>query len=436
MRNFDKLAQFLWEKEKVRLDRKCWKGKKIGNPKTKLKGGVRVNNCVPKESVAGQPNSRYKILSSFAELPDTPPHGFWVSNDNKFAVVPAREQHILVLEKLFRIYRESEATERGFVKISKSYSDTYEISYSPRKASSSTINLAKDIAKFYNMTVTGDHRTHFSNSIASLPNPVDTTLTENTTKLFKEFYSRVTAANGSQKDTDYAVTAEGEYSSSGGDNTTQGSTSVDNIGFKNNGPTFTVEKKQRDKAIDASINFLEKLKKTGIPVEQEKIEQLLSQLQKMADSLFNVGIEPVDIIATIKNPRMAERYLITGPSAPGGGGRGALKDLIDIKSGLLADDESNPGGADVTADIENIDLNTVPAFNDPNNGKDQPEGALEENFKDGKNPGRKGLAKRMKVPTKASVSMLRSIAKNSSGEKARMAHWMANMKAGKAKKKK
>jgi hypothetical protein len=34
--------------EKVRLDPKCWKGKKIGNPKTKMKGGVRVNNCVPK----------------------------------------------------------------------------------------------------------------------------------------------------------------------------------------------------------------------------------------------------------------------------------------------------------------------------------------------------------------------------------------------------
>ncbi len=33
--------------EKVRLDPKCWKGKKIGNPKTKMKGGVRVNNCVP-----------------------------------------------------------------------------------------------------------------------------------------------------------------------------------------------------------------------------------------------------------------------------------------------------------------------------------------------------------------------------------------------------
>jgi hypothetical protein len=59
-----------------------------------------------------------------------------------------------------------------------------------------------------------------------------------------------------------------------------------------------------------------------------------------------------------------------------------------------------------------------------------------ENFADGKKPGRKGLAKRSGVNTKASVSSLRKTAKNSSGEKARMAHWLANMKAGRAKKNK
>jgi hypothetical protein len=59
---------------------------------------------------------------------------------------------------------------------------------------------------------------------------------------------------------------------------------------------------------------------------------------------------------------------------------------------------------------------------------------LLENFADGKNPGRKGLAKRSGVNTKASVSDLRKTAKHSTGEKARMAHWLANMKAGKAKK--
>jgi hypothetical protein len=58
---------------------------------------------------------------------------------------------------------------------------------------------------------------------------------------------------------------------------------------------------------------------------------------------------------------------------------------------------------------------------------------MNENFADGKNPGRKGLAKRMGVNTKASVSSLRKTAKNSSGERQRMAHWLANMKAGRKK---
>ena len=44
--------------EKVRLDPKCWTGKKIGNPKTKMKGGVRVNNCVPAESVTEMDKSQ------------------------------------------------------------------------------------------------------------------------------------------------------------------------------------------------------------------------------------------------------------------------------------------------------------------------------------------------------------------------------------------
>ena len=56
----------IYTEEKVRLDPKCWKGKKIGNPKTKMKGGVRVNNCVPAESVSeGQQMGEYgRVLSA------------------------------------------------------------------------------------------------------------------------------------------------------------------------------------------------------------------------------------------------------------------------------------------------------------------------------------------------------------------------------------
>jgi len=57
-----------------------------------------------------------------------------------------------------------------------------------------------------------------------------------------------------------------------------------------------------------------------------------------------------------------------------------------------------------------------------------------ENFADGKNPQDKGDSKRYGVPTKASVSTLRKVAKQG-GRKGQLAHWMANMKSGRSKKK-
>jgi hypothetical protein len=59
-------------------------------------------------------------------------------------------------------------------------------------------------------------------------------------------------------------------------------------------------------------------------------------------------------------------------------------------------------------------------------------GGVGENFADGKNPQDKGDSKRHGVPTKASVSTLRKVAKQG-GRKGQLAHWMANMKAGKKK---
>jgi pyrimidine deaminase RibD-like protein len=56
----------------------------------------------------------------------------------------------------------------------------------------------------------------------------------------------------------------------------------------------------------------------------------------------------------------------------------------------------------------------------------------QENFADGKNPQDKGDSKRHGVPTKASVSTLRKVAKQG-GRKGQLAHWMANMKAGRNK---
>lgn len=60
-------------------------------------------------------------------------------------------------------------------------------------------------------------------------------------------------------------------------------------------------------------------------------------------------------------------------------------------------------------------------------------GRLEENFADGKKPGRKGLSRRVGIPKKATLGQLEKIAKSSTGEKRRMAQWQLNMRRGKKK---
>jgi hypothetical protein len=70
-----KFNEFATEAVKQRLDPKCWKGKhKEG---TKIKGGIRVNNCVPNESVKEEFNAEHdnftpadiKSLEKIRDLP-------------------------------------------------------------------------------------------------------------------------------------------------------------------------------------------------------------------------------------------------------------------------------------------------------------------------------------------------------------------------------
>lgn len=58
---------------------------------------------------------------------------------------------------------------------------------------------------------------------------------------------------------------------------------------------------------------------------------------------------------------------------------------------------------------------------------------ITENFDDGKNPGRKGLSKRVGIPKKATLGKLEKIARSSTGERRRMAQWQLNMRRGKKK---
>ena len=91
--------------------------------------------------------------------------------------------------------------------------------------------------------------------------------------------------------------------------------------------------------------------------------------------------------------------------------------------------------ANSAREAEQIVLTTMPEFQGADlmgmgASKNKPD--LSENFADGKNPQDKGDSKRHGVPTKASVSTLRKVAKQG-GRKGQLAHWMANMKSGRAK---
>jgi hypothetical protein len=82
-----------------------------------------------------------------------------------------------------------------------------------------------------------------------------------------------------------------------------------------------------------------------------------------------------------------------------------------------------------TTDIDPVDPNQPKSM--PRQ-KTDPTYNVGENFADGRNPQDKGDSKRHGINTKASVSSLRKTAKEG-GRKGQLAHWLANMKAGKQK---
>jgi hypothetical protein len=81
--------------------------------------------------------------------------------------------------------------------------------------------------------------------------------------------------------------------------------------------------------------------------------------------------------------------------------------------------------------VKSIPAQIVPAEDIEEKGQQ----GVAENFADGRNPQDKGDSKRHGINTKASVSSLRKTAKQG-GRKGQLAHWLANMKAGRAKAKK
>ena len=130
-------------------------------------------------------------------------------------------------------------------------------------------------------------------------------------------------------------------------------------------------------------------------------------LQHVNDAEFKINNEPLpNPTVNVRNPAMFKDAGIVATSRDG-----ALKNAIKYGNKLLV------------AAVNATKAQTQPSYQQQAN----------ENFANGRKPGRKGLAKRVGVNCKQPVSKLRSIAAHSSGERQRMAHWCANMKSGKKK---
>ena len=126
--------------------------------------------------------------------------------------------------------------------------------------------------------------------------------------------------------------------------------------------------------------------------------------------LFDVQLQGKDTILIAKDLMILPKYR----------GQGIAATMYDWAKELGYKVERSPEQTDAGK-----------AFWNKNRGE---EGNVWENFADGRNPQDKGDAKRHGINTKASVSSLRKTAKQG-GRKGHLAHWLANMKAGRAKKK-
>jgi hypothetical protein len=228
-------------------------------------------------------------------------------------------------------------------------------------------------------------------------------------KTFKEYCESITGVDGNM---DYADTATAEdagtlsYGSS--------DTAYDTEPGQDAPEEMLANESGKKGTINKVIKYLTKFIDKPMPAEGEDLQKFLKDLSKMAEDLQKVGIEPIDILATIKQPNMAKQYLIRGPSVKGNSGKGALEDLKDLLQIEILEDEDSPGGSNVNAD---------------------PTTEMSENFINHKGPGRPGDSKRHGIKKRASLSSLDKIvhSKTASPRKKQLAHWQANMRRGKAK---
>lgn len=178
---------------------------------------------------------------------------------------------------------------------------------------------------------------------------------------------------------------------------------------------FITENTQNDihSVVDKFLPFVKQHLGLDNMPEIELLDQALDgTFGRYGDGTIRVmvsGRHPIDVLRTLAHELIHYKQDLDG--------------RIHDESGATGSDEENEANAGAGIIMRDFDQ-AYPELN----------AALRENFKDGRNPQDKGDAKRHGINTKASVSSLRKTAKQG-GRKGQLAHWLANMKAGRAKNK-
>ena len=380
----------LWE-AKQRLDPKCWTGyRKDG---TKMKGGKRVNNCVKEDVIT----EAYKLSSSFLDLPLTAPHGFYILKDGRFIVIPRKEGHDEALLELFpdamrgastELSRSGVALKLGLMRVGK-YGSSYEITYNPvYMTGTAAKKTAKDLAIHYKMDIIDSFET-----VRDDVSNVDPDLNELISKFTNEVLSL------------YTFTTAGE----GHLNCAWVTQAFCKFSEQNGKPCKAIM------FVWPTEEVVKKLKANGTLPSYYEGQGMGHIAPVVDDTIIDFAIGQFYPKEEIRLTPLNDWQGVYGKFGYGTNKIKGKTYFVDTYENINSIIKSvSKGGAGMT---------------------NYPPLPVKENYADGKNPGRKGLAKRSGVNTKASVSSLRKTAKHSTGEKARMAHWMANMKAGKAKKK-
>ena len=151
----------------------------------------------------------------------------------------------------------------------------------------------------------------------------------------------------------------------------------------------------------------------GQAISQRDLENMTSQIQmarKLGDSVMEMEETPPEVMRALDQAAQKNGY----------------KNWADVKA--------NPRSENAVITVARL-ANTIMKTTGPHHEKIFYKSKTDENFADGKKPGRKGLSRRVGIPKKATLGQLEKIAKSSTGERRKMAQWQLNMRRGKAKKK-